>query len=191
MYIWVTLKESVKLVRILWRKTEICSNPGFLLERKENYRPELLGNMMQKHYLLGPMTWKVTRRNVWKDNANLQIKRLNKYTKSQHHAWMTIILKKKKMSQWENWLQFVHKLFCSELSVFGSYWETWYIVVREQTCSCGHKVDEILWQTLGSFDLLHSSCKWIPAILLCGKHSTTMQTMTVSGLWFCRRSWGL
>ena len=32
---------------------------------------------MQKQYLLGPMTWKVTRRNVWKDIANLQIKRLN------------------------------------------------------------------------------------------------------------------
>ena len=27
------------------------------------------------------MTWKVTRRNVWKDIANLRIKRLNKYTK--------------------------------------------------------------------------------------------------------------
>ena len=76
---------------------------------------------MQKQYLLGPMTWKVffydkrnesdevnlthavtwkvTQRNVWKDIANLQIKRLNNYTKSQHHAWMTINSKKKKMSQ--------------------------------------------------------------------------------------------
>ena len=38
---------------------------------------------MQNQYLHGPMTWKVTRRNVWKDIANLQIKRLNNYTKSQ------------------------------------------------------------------------------------------------------------
>ena len=33
------------------------------------------------------------------------------------------------------------------MSVFGSYWETWYFVVCEQTCSCGHKMDKILWQT--------------------------------------------
>ena len=29
---------------------------------------------MQKQYILGPVTWKVTQRNVWKDVANLQIK---------------------------------------------------------------------------------------------------------------------
>ena len=29
-------------------------------------------------------------------------------------------------------------------------------------------MDQSLWQTLGSFDLLHSSHKWIPTILLCG-----------------------
>ena len=33
MYIWVALKDSVKSVTILWRTTEICSNPGFLLEQ--------------------------------------------------------------------------------------------------------------------------------------------------------------
>ena len=43
------------------------------------------------------MTWKVTQRNVWKYIANLRIKRLNKFSKSQHHAWMTINSKKKKM----------------------------------------------------------------------------------------------
>ena len=36
MNIWVEFKESFKLVMILWQTTEICSNPGFLLERKEN-----------------------------------------------------------------------------------------------------------------------------------------------------------
>ena len=61
---WVALKESVKLVRILWQTTEICSNPGFLLEPRKNYRPGLQGNLMQKQYHLGPMTWKVTQRNV-------------------------------------------------------------------------------------------------------------------------------
>ena len=45
-----------------------------------------------------PLTWKITRRNVWKEIANLRIKRLHNKTKSQHHAWNTINLKKK-MSQ--------------------------------------------------------------------------------------------
>ena len=48
---------------------------------------------------------------VAKDIANLRIKRFNNFSKSQHHAWMTINLKKKKMSQWENCPQFAHKLF--------------------------------------------------------------------------------
>ena len=127
------------------------------------------------------MTWKVTRSNLWKDIANLQIKRLNNHTKSQHHAWMTInYKKKKKMSQEENCLQF---------SVFGSYWETWYFLVRKQICSWSHWMDQSLWQTLGAFDLLHSSYKWIAARLLCAKHNTTMQTWFVSRLWFWRRLW--
>ena len=102
--------ESVNLVTILWQTSEICSNPGILLEPRQNYLPELQGNLMQKQYLLGLMTWKVTQRSVWREIANLQIKRLNNYTKSQRHAWMTINLKKKKMSQLENCLQFAHNV---------------------------------------------------------------------------------
>ena len=41
------------------------------------------------------------------------------------------------------------------MSVVGSYWETWYFVVCEQSCSCGHKMDENLWHALGAFDLVH------------------------------------
>ena len=52
-------------------------------------------------------------------------------------------------------------------------------------------MDKILWQTLGAFDHVRSFYKCIPAILLCGKHSTTMQTWIVSTLWFCWRPWGL
>ena len=68
------------------------------------------------------MTWKVMQRNVLKDTANLHIKRLNCYTKSQHHAWMTTIFREKK-----NWvIREVYSLptICSEMSVFSSYWET-------------------------------------------------------------------
>ena len=77
MFIWVALKESVKSAKILWRTTEICSNPGFLLEPRKNYLPEFQWNLMQKQYFLGLMTWKVAQRNVWKDIANLRVKQFN------------------------------------------------------------------------------------------------------------------
>ena len=59
---------------------------------KEKHQPGLQGNLMHKQYLLGLMTWMVTQRHVWKDIANLQINRLNNFSMSQHHAWMTIYL---------------------------------------------------------------------------------------------------
>ena len=52
-------------------------------------------------------------------------------------------------------------------------------------------MDQSMWQTTVSFDLQHSSHKWIQTIFSCGKHCKTMQTGTVSRLRFCRRSWGL
>ena len=59
-------------------------------------KPKLQGNLTQTLSSHGPMTWKAMRRNALKDIANLHIKRLNNYTMSQHRAWMTINLKKKK-----------------------------------------------------------------------------------------------
>ena len=104
------------------------------------------------------------------------------------HGWPSIWRRRK----WVSWRS-VYSLLtnCSEMSLLGSYWETWYFVVCEQTCSCGHKMDEIMCQTFGAFDLLHSSHLWAQAMLSCGKHCTTMQVATVSGHWFCWRSWRL
>ena len=64
-------------------------------------------------------------------------------------------------------------------------------MVREQACSCYHKLDQSLSQTLNTFDLIHSSHMWIQTILSCGKYSTTKQIRIVSGFWFRRRSWRL
>ena len=52
-------------------------------------------------------------------------------------------------------------------------------------------MDRSTWQTLSTFDLIHSSHIWIQAILLGGRHSTTMQIRLVSRLWFCRKPWRL
>ena len=43
---------------------------------------------MPKRYLHGPVTWKVMQRNVWKDIANLRIKRLSNSAKYLLHASM-------------------------------------------------------------------------------------------------------
>ena len=78
---------------------------------KEKLQTRGQGNLMPKRYLHGPMTWKVMQRNAWKDIANLRIKQLSNYTKSQRHAWMIINVKRKKMDQLEKCPQFAHKLF--------------------------------------------------------------------------------
>ena len=97
------------------------------------------------------------------------------------HGWPSIWRRRKWVSR-----RFVYSSLtnCSEIFVFGSYWETWYFVVCEQTCSCGHEMDKSMWQTIGAFDLVYSSHKWTQAILSCGKHSTTMQTWIVARLDF-------
>ena len=57
---------------------------------------------------------------------------------------------------------------CAGMPVFGTYWKTWYSLVSEQTCTIDHKMDQCLWQTIMSFDLLHPSHRWIQTVLLCG-----------------------
>ena len=79
---------------------------------------------------------------------------------------------------------------CSEMLALGTYWKTWYSMVSEQTCTIDYKIDQGFWQTIESFGILFSPHMWIQTVLLCGKHSTTMQIRIVSGLRFCWRSWG-
>ena len=79
---------------------------------------------------------------------------------------------------------------CSEMLFLGTCWKTWYSMVSEQTWAINHQIDQSVWQTIISFDLLHSFHKWIQTILSCGKHCKTVQIGTVSRLRFCRRSWG-
>ena len=72
---------------------------------------------------------------------------------------------------------------CSHI-VLKSYWETWHFMVCEWTCSCDHIMDKSLRQTLGAFDLVHSSHKGVPTKLLCGKLSTTVQAWIIWRFWF-------
>ena len=104
------------------------------------------------------------------------------------HEWSSI----QRIRTWISWRTVQNLLAnCSEMSTFGACGWSWYFMVCEQACSCGNEMDKSLWQTFGASDLLHSSHMWILAILLCGKHSTTLQIRIVSRLWFCRRAWRL
>ena len=62
-------------------------------------------------------------------------------------------------------------------------------MVSQQTCTCDHKMDQRMWQTSSTFDLLHAFHEWIQTVLSCGKYCTTIQISTVSRPWLCRRSW--
>ena len=79
---------------------------------------------------------------------------------------------------------------CSEMLILGTYWKTWYSMISEQTCTINRKMDQSMWQTIISFDLLHSSYMWLQTKLSCGKNCRTMQSGTTSRLRFYRRSWG-
>ena len=46
-----------------------------------------------------------------------------------------------------------------KMPTFGTYW-TWYSVVSEQTCKIDYEMDQSTWQTVISFDLLHSSSEY-------------------------------
>ena len=52
-------------------------------------------------------------------------------------------------------------------------------------------MDKSSWQTLGSFDFLHSSRKWLHTVLSCGQHSSALPTGFIPRLRFCWRPWRL
>ena len=68
------------------------------------------------------------------------------------HACTTITSKRK---NWKRWGELSN--VCPEVSVFATHWWTRHSMVCKQTSTSSNKKDQSLWQTLGSFDLLHSS----------------------------------
>ena len=104
---------------------------------KENYLPELQGNLMQRPCLLGSMTWRVTRRNVWTNFENLQIKRLNQ----QLYEVATPCMDDHQFKEEENAWVGVLTTVCSQIvpkCMYLARVETWYFVGCEQICSCSH-----------------------------------------------------
>ena len=69
------------------------------VEAKEKPPTRASGKLDAEIFSSWSYDMEVMQRNVWKDIANLRTKRLDNFTKSQRHAWMTINFKKRKMSQ--------------------------------------------------------------------------------------------
>ena len=129
-------------------------------------------NFTQK-LLRGPTTWKDMLENALSDTASWQIKKWSRFTKFQVFAWMIINSNKKNLNQWENYHKCAHRLS----------WNAWYLArigrpdilwSVKQSCKSSYTMDKSLWQTLGSFDFWHSSHKWLPTLLSCGKQSSAL-----------------
>ena len=56
---------------------------------------------------------------------------------------------------------------CSEMLILGKKWTTWYSMVSKEARTGHNKMDQSLWQTSESVDILHSSHMWIQTALLC------------------------
>ena len=110
----------------------------------------------------GPTTWKVMPKSVW--NAIVE-------------SW----------NPWENC-----QTYALRLSWHACIWHALVDLIffgRSTSLHIRSQSDQSLWQTSGTFDLLHSFHEWVQTVLTCGKYSTTMSFGTVSRLWLCRRSW--
>ena len=107
-------------------------------------------------------------------------------TKSQHHAWMIINLKKKK-----NGLSTV----CSQIVLKCLYFTR---IGRPDVLRSVNTLARAVTKWTKTFDkrlnrlisYIHHTCEYWH-FLLCGKHSTTLRMRIVSRLWFRRRPWRL
>ena len=181
MFIWVALRDNVKQAKILWTITKICLNPGSLQERKKNYHARKILVSLR-----GLMTWKVMPRNVWSDIVSWRRKQPSNCTKFQLHALMTINSKKMNWDLLENCQKFCSQIVlkCLYLARIGRLDILWSVnklarSITKWTKDCDKRLARLI-------SYIHHTKKF--TILLCGKHRTTMQGGTVSGLWFCWRS---
>ena len=161
----------------MWNKQRYCwqlQNHVWIQNfRRSNWKITMLGKSV---------CFRVMPRDVLNDIVSWQTRRLNNTTKYQLHALMTII-SKKNWNPWESCQKYALKLFWNAYT--WHVLEDRYYMVSGQTCTIDPKLDQSLWQTIISFDLLHSSYMWLQTTVSCGKNWHTMQIGTVSRLRFC------
>ena len=124
---------------------------NFLLEQLNNYQG---GTNVTQKLSRGHMKYKEMRKNVLRGIVNWQTKRQSSCTKSQVLVFMTTISRRRNWNQLED-LQKLYSqivLECLHLARIGRPRILWSAnnLARPAT-----KMDQSLWQTLGSFDFLH------------------------------------
>ena len=128
---------------------------------------------------------------VWNDIASWQTGRLNNSTKCLHHALIdNHHFKEEEFKSVEEFSKVCSQISIKCLHLARTGRPDILCMVSKKTCTIDPKMDQDLWQTPESFNILHPSPMWIQTVLLCGKYCQTMQTGTVSWLRLCRRSWG-
>ena len=139
MYIWVALKES-KI------SNDFVASYGGMFESRisAGAKEKLLARASGKPDAETISSWSHDMEGHAKKCVDMQMQRLNNCTKSQRHVWMNDQQFKEKEIRicWGIVCSLLTN--CSDMSAFGSYWETRYSMVCEQTCSCGHKMDKNL-----------------------------------------------
>ena len=152
-------QSSKDIVEICRSMCESRFPPGL---QKNCQKQKQRWNLMPKHHLHGPMTWKANK------------------TPEQIFEVPTPYMDDHQFKEDEDGSVGELSTVCSQIVVKCLYlarvWETRYFVVCEQACSCGYEKDRSLWQTLSTFDLLH----W--------QHCFVGHIRIVPRLWFCRRS---
>ena len=156
---------------------------------KEKLPTRASGKPDAETYLLGPHDMEGHAKKCVERYCELANKQLHSYTKLQLHALMIISSKNNKWGLLDNCLKFAHTLFWNDLYLarVGRPDILWSVNKLARAVTKWTN----MWQTLGAFDLVHSSYKWIQTVLSYGKHSSTLQIRIVSRLWFCRRPWRL
>ena len=150
--IWDVLSVFANRTKMLLRNLQRCLNHVFLLEQLKNYKGGQSsrkdgGVVLWYGRTCSEMCWAILRAGKQEGEAV--------FSRFQVLAWMIINPNRKNLNQLENYHKFAHKL--CDMFVPGTNWKTWHSMVSEQTCTIDHKMDQSLWQTIISFDLLHSS----------------------------------
>ena len=166
--IWDALNVKVKWMQWLLRNIHWCLNHSFLLEQLKNYQD--VENITQRR-LRGPATLNGAVAQSFKPLL----------------GWSSI--QEGGLNQLDNYQKYGGKLSWNV--------QTWHemvdltFLVRDATCSSSHEMDTSLWQTFGKINFIHSSHKWLPTMLSCGKHGSALSLGFIPRLRFCWRFWGL
>ena len=172
-YCWHALNVNANRTKSLLTNTEKRSNHEFPQQQLENYQGARNFTQKRSH---GPTTWIVMRKSALKDIANWRTKKRQRVVVQSLNPLL-------------RWSQFPPQIVLKCL--YSARIGRADIFVVRKMARAVTKWTRNLWQTLSSFDFRHSSRKWLPTTLSCGKHASAMSIGFIPRLRFCWRPWGL